>query len=143
MEGGGGVKLATRYHLVQRLQKFTALLYAFTWRKGKETMKKFKAYVACKKLFNNYVPTSQKTQRISSTDISLLMSHSVKEERGSKGMAPLTFNLGTRWKSVVKFTPSRFAPGEAPRYPLNRELRGPQSRTGRVGVEKNLLPVPR
>lgn len=71
------------------------------------------------------------------------MYHSMEEERGSKGMAPLTLNLGTRWRSVVKFIPGRFAPGEVPRYPLKRELHGPQSRTGRTGVEKNYFPVPR
>jgi hypothetical protein len=32
--------------------------------------------------------------------------------------------------------------GKSPRYPLNRRLGGPQSRSERFGEEKNLLPVP-
>jgi hypothetical protein len=33
-------------------------------------------------------------------------------------------------------------PGRFPRYPLDRRLGGPQSRSGRCGEEKNLLPLP-
>jgi hypothetical protein len=32
--------------------------------------------------------------------------------------------------------------GKNPRYPLDRRLGGPQSRSGRCGLEKNLLPLP-
>jgi hypothetical protein len=33
-----------------------------------------------------------------------------------------------------------FTPGKEPRYPLERKLGGPQSRSGRCGAEKNLDP---
>jgi hypothetical protein len=37
--------------------------------------------------------------------------------------------------------PGRFTPRREPRYPLNRRLGGPQSRSGNLGEEKNLFPV--
>jgi hypothetical protein len=52
------------------------------------------------------------------------------------------FNLGTRWRWVVSFTPRPLYPqGKSPWYPLNR-LEGPQSRSGREGEEKNSQPPP-
>jgi hypothetical protein len=33
-------------------------------------------------------------------------------------------------------------PRKEPRYPLDRKLRRPQSRSGRCGEKKNLLPLP-
>jgi hypothetical protein len=33
-------------------------------------------------------------------------------------------------------------PGKEPRYPLDRRLGGPQSRSGRDGKEKNSQPLP-
>jgi hypothetical protein len=47
-------------------------------------------------------------------------------------------DLGTRWRWVVSLTPRPLYP----RYPLDRRLGGPQSRSGRSGEEKNLLPLP-
>jgi hypothetical protein len=49
------------------------------------------------------------------------------------------FDLGTRWRWVVSFTPRRFTPW----YPLDRRLGGPQSRSGRGVKEKNSQPPPR
>jgi hypothetical protein len=36
----------------------------------------------------------------------------------------------------------RFTPGKEPRYPLNRRLGGPHSRSERFVEKKNLLPLP-
>jgi hypothetical protein len=48
---------------------------------------------------------------------------------GSGGRARI-FDLGTRWMWVVSFTPRPLHPqGKSPRYPLNRRLGGPQSRS--------------
>jgi hypothetical protein len=53
------------------------------------------------------------------------------------------FDLGTRWRWVVSFTPRPLYPrGKRPWYPLSRRLGGPQSRSGRGGVEKNSHPLP-
>jgi hypothetical protein len=58
---------------------------------------------------------------------------------GSRGIAPLILNLGTR--SVVNFTLRRlYPPGKESRYPFNRRLGEPQSRSGLL--EKNKSPVP-
>jgi len=38
--------------------------------------------------------------------------HSVKVYRGSRGIAPLICNLGTRWRRVVNFVPLSFHPWE-------------------------------
>jgi hypothetical protein len=51
--------------------------------------------------------------------------------------------LGTRWRWVVSFTLMPLYLGETvPRYPLDKRLGGPQSRSGRCGAEKNIFPVP-
>jgi hypothetical protein len=53
------------------------------------------------------------------------------------------FDLGTRWRWVVSFTPRPLYPqGKSPWYPLDRGLGGPQSRSGRGGEEKNSQPLP-
>jgi hypothetical protein len=36
----------------------------------------------------------------------------------------------------------RFNPEKQPQYPLNMRLSGPQKRSGIIGEEKNLLPMP-
>jgi hypothetical protein len=47
-------------------------------------------------------------------------------------------DLGTRWGRVVSFTPRPLYPrGKSPRYPSDRRLGGPQSRSGRYGEDKN------
>jgi hypothetical protein len=38
--------------------------------------------------------------------------------------------------------PVALPPGKKPRYPLDRRLGGPQSRSGRGGEEKNSQPAP-
>jgi hypothetical protein len=49
-------------------------------------------------------------------------------------------DLGTRWSG--SFRPQLLYPqGKSPRYPLDRRLGGPQSRSGRYGEEKNLAPA--
>jgi hypothetical protein len=53
------------------------------------------------------------------------------------------FDLGTRWRWVVSFTPRPLYPqGKSPWYPLYRRLGGPQSRSGHDGKEKNSQPPP-
>jgi hypothetical protein len=46
--------------------------------------------------------------------------------------------VGSEWSAS---RPCRFIPGESPRYPLDRRLSGPQSRSGRRGEEKILDPT--
>jgi hypothetical protein len=52
---------------------------------------------------------------------------------------PYFLGLSTSWMWFVKFTPRPLYPrGKSPRYPLNRWLDGPQSRSERRGEEKIL-----
>jgi hypothetical protein len=68
--------------------------------------------------------------------------HAMKAYWGSGGIAPF-FDLGTRWRRVVNFTPRPLYPRErAPGTHLDRRLGGPQSRSGRGGEEKNSQPPP-
>jgi hypothetical protein len=61
---------------------------------------------------------------------------------GSEGIAPLILDLGTRWRWVVSFTTRLLYPqGNSPRYPLDRRLGRPQSRSGRGGEQKNSQPL--
>ena len=56
--------------------------------------------------------------------------------------APLLFDVGTRWKWIVSFTPRPLYPRwKSPRHRLSRRLGGPQSRCERFGEEKNVLPL--
>jgi hypothetical protein len=49
---------------------------------------------------------------------------------------PHFLDLGTSWRWVVNFTRRPLYPrGKSPRYPLDRRLGGPQSRSGRFGEE--------
>jgi hypothetical protein len=53
-------------------------------------------------------------------------------------------DIGTRWRSVVSFTPWPLYPrAKSPRYPPDMQLGGPHGQPGRCGKQKNLLPVPR
>jgi hypothetical protein len=64
--------------------------------------------------------------------------HAMKTYYGSGGIASRILDLGTRWRWVVSFTSRPLYPqGKSPRYPLDRKLGGPQSRSGRGGQEKN------
>jgi hypothetical protein len=58
-------------------------------------------------------------------------------------MAPCILTLGTRWRCVVSFTTWPLYPRrKSSRYPLNRRVGGPQSRSGRSGEEKKYLSLP-
>jgi hypothetical protein len=51
------------------------------------------------------------------------------------------FDLGTRWRWVVSFTPlPLYLQEEGPWYPLDRRVGGLQSHSGRCGEEKNSQP---
>jgi hypothetical protein len=61
---------------------------------------------------------------------------------GSGCIDPHFLDLGTSWRRVVNFTPRPLYPQEKNlRYPLDRRLGGPQSRSGRFGEEKILDPT--
>jgi hypothetical protein len=50
-------------------------------------------------------------------------------------------NRGTKWSWVASFTPRPlYSQGKSPRYPLDKRLGGPKSRSGRCGVEKITCP---
>jgi hypothetical protein len=52
-------------------------------------------------------------------------------------------DLDTEWMRMVTFKPlSHYPRRKSPWYPLDRGLGGPQSRSGRCGLEKNLMPLP-
>jgi hypothetical protein len=58
---------------------------------------------------------------------------------GSGCIDPHFLDLGASWRWVVSFTPRPLYPRrKSPRYPLDRRLGGPQSRSGRRGADKIL-----
>jgi hypothetical protein len=66
-----------------------------------------------------------------------------EDVQGIRGIAPRILDLGTRWRSVVSFTPRPLYPQEkSPWHPLDRKLGRPQSRSERDGEEKNSQPLP-
>jgi len=61
---------------------------------------------------------------------------------GNEGIAPRIFDLGTRCRWMVSFTPRLlYLQGKTPWYPFDRRLGGPKSRPGRDGEEKNSQPL--
>jgi hypothetical protein len=61
---------------------------------------------------------------------------------GNRGIASGILNLGTRWRWVVSFKPQPLYPrGKNTRYPFDRRLGGPQSRSGRGREEKQTQPL--
>jgi hypothetical protein len=61
---------------------------------------------------------------------------------GSGCIDPHFLDFRTSWRWVVSFTPLPLYPrGKRLRYPLNRRLGKPQSRSGRHGVEKIIDPT--
>jgi hypothetical protein len=72
----------------------------------------------------------------------LVQVHALKACSGSRGVAPLILNIGTRWNCVVSVTPRPLhAKGKAP-VQLNKKLGGPQGRSVRFGEEKSLFVLP-
>jgi hypothetical protein len=62
---------------------------------------------------------------------------------GSGCIDPCFLDLGTSWRWVVSFTPwPLYSRGKSPRYPLDRRLGGPQSRSERHREVKILAPDP-
>jgi hypothetical protein len=62
---------------------------------------------------------------------------------GNVSIAPHIFDLCTRCRWVVSFTPRPLYPqGKSPCYPLDRRLSGSQSRSGCGGEKKNSQPLP-
>jgi hypothetical protein len=74
--------------------------------------------------------------------LSLCLTNSALRHEGVWGSGcinPNFLDLGTSWRWVVSFTPLPLYPrGKSPRYPLDRRLGGPQSRSERFGEEKIL-----
>jgi hypothetical protein len=61
---------------------------------------------------------------------------------GSGCTDPHFLDLGTSWRWVINFSPRPLYPqGKSHRYPLDRRLGGPQSRSERFGEEKILDPT--
>jgi hypothetical protein len=61
---------------------------------------------------------------------------------GSRDIAPLILNLGTRWRWVVNITLWQLCPPpprKEPQYPLNRMLGGPKSWCGYSGKREKCL----
>jgi hypothetical protein len=69
--------------------------------------------------------------------------HAMKASWGVEVQLHALSDLGIRWRWVVSFTSRLLYPqGKSRRYSLDRRLRGPQSRSGGGGEEKNNQPLP-
>jgi hypothetical protein len=69
-----------------------------------------------------------------------VIKHYAMKAYGGSGCIDLRIlDLGTSWRWMVSFTPRPLYPlGKSPRYPLDRRLDGPHSRSVRRGEEKIL-----
>jgi len=89
------------------------------------------------------VPPKNRTLVVQPVASLRLTKHHATKTYGSGGIDPRILNLGTRWRWVVCFTPRPSYPRrKIGRYPLDRKLGGPQSRSGRGGEGKNSQPLP-
>jgi hypothetical protein len=68
--------------------------------------------------------------------------HALKAYWGSGCIAPCILEIGNRGGvSCQLHGPAALSKGKSRRYPLDRRLGGPQSRSGRDGEEKNSQPL--
>jgi hypothetical protein len=68
-----------------------------------------------------------------------LSSTTPRRHIGEWSYSSTILDFGSRWKKVVSFTPLLLYPRrKSLRYPFDKRLGGPQSRSGRRGEEKNL-----
>jgi hypothetical protein len=76
--------------------------------------------------------------------IIFLNEHHTMEGYWESGIiGPRIFDVDTRWRWGVSFMLRPLYPQEKSHWcPLNRRVDGPQSRSGRGGVEKNSRPLP-
>jgi hypothetical protein len=99
-------------------------------------------------IFSKYTSLVVRTQTSTSNDmvkvkvnLSLCLNNEAPGHEGVRGSGcinPHFLDLGISWRWVVSFTPRPIYPrGKSPRYPLNKRLCGPQSRSG-----KNIFPLP-
>jgi hypothetical protein len=98
-------------------------------------------WVSCCRLSDNpYLLTCKKKVKLSLCSTNSVLLH--EGVWGSACIDPHFLDLGTSWRWVVRFTPLPLYPrGKSPRYPSDRRLGGPQSRSGRFGEEKILDPT--
>jgi hypothetical protein len=61
---------------------------------------------------------------------------------GGGGIAPLLTTALDRGEWSASLQRLLYPQGKSARYPLDKRLSGPQSRSGHCGEEKNLLPPP-
>jgi len=71
----------------------------------------------------------------------VLLTHAMNPHKGSRCIAPLILNLGTRCRWLVNVTPQSLYRRKEHWYPLNRRLGGPQSWSVHIGEKKYLLPL--
>jgi hypothetical protein len=62
---------------------------------------------------------------------------------GDGFMGTRFIDLDTSWRWLVSFKPRPLYSRKSPRYTLIKRVSWPQSRSGRCGIEKNLLPQSR
>jgi hypothetical protein len=74
--------------------------------------------------------------------VTVVHAHAVQVYWGSRCVASLILDLGSRCRRVVNFKLGRFIPGNEPSYSLDMRLGGPQIRFGRFREEKNFLLMP-
>jgi hypothetical protein len=60
----------------------------------------------------------------------IVLVYAIYKYRGRICIASLILNLDTRWSWVVKFTNPQLSSGKNVLYPFNKELSGPQRRSG-------------
>jgi hypothetical protein len=65
----------------------------------------------------------------------------MKAYGGSRGISLPILNLSTKWRQVLNPTPRLLYPKERTPITIEYEKCGPQSRSGRFGEDKQLLPL--
>lgn len=70
-----------------------------------------------------------------------LLVHATKAYCGGRSIALYIINLGDKWKEVADITSRPVYPRERRLVRMNKRLAEPHSWSGRLGEEKNLLPL--
>ena len=80
----------------------------------------------------NALPTNQKVK------CNILPAQAIRVYWGNRSIAALTLNLCTIRRWVFNLTPQQIYPPENLRYPFNKKMGGPHSRSGRFEGQKNI-----
>lgn len=140
----GICNLVNQYQPYENLAFYRNLLFLWNW----QWQASFLHFVAQHKdkanfTIYNFSYSKRVLQALTSQKGKDVPAHTTKTHWGIRWIDPLNLNLDTIWRWMVNFTHRpHYPPGNKPRYPLNKRLDGPNSRSAISRGERHLFILP-